>query len=205
MKAFMQEHCPDHVKDSYYKAIRECNVFGELGVEISFDAKHYDYLAPGAWVIRDLWTELLKNPKAVKLMQEEDPKFCMVDKYFFRQGINNRNSKFFVDMSDIYVSLQELREFCDKTGALMFLAHPYEYTENMDYVLDIVKDYVHGIEAYHPSADEDGKAYLETFAKNHNLLVSGGSDYHGFRGMLNSEKVDESACDAIMEKLAIKA
>ncbi len=203
MRIFMKEHCPDHVKDSYYKTIRECKVFKELGVDISFDAKNFDYLAPGAWAIRALWLELIKNPKAVELMKQEDPKFCEVDKYFFRQGINNRHSKFFVDMSDIYVSLDELREFCDKTGALMFLAHPYEYTDNMDYVLNIAKDYVHGIEVYHPSADEEGRAYLEAFAKEHNLLISGGSDYHGFRGKLNSERIDKSVYDDIIKNLAV--
>ena len=38
-----------------------------------------------------------------------------------------------------------------------------------------------GIECFHPSADEDKMRILVEYARNHNLYISGGSDFHGHK------------------------
>ena len=44
---------------------------------------------------------------------------------------------------------------------------------------DMVKCGLKGIEVYHSSHNEEEKAFYMSLAEKYNLLVSGGSDYHG--------------------------
>jgi predicted metal-dependent phosphoesterase TrpH len=50
-------------------------------------------------------------------------------------------------------------------------------TENI--IVGLIKNGLKGIEAYHSSHDEQMTKLLLHIAKKHNLLISGGSDFHG--------------------------
>ena len=73
----------------------------------------------------------------------------------------------------------EAVELIHKAGGIAVLAHPSElYDQELPEKLVSTFDF-DGIEVYHPSADEaDQKKWLE-LAQKYNLLVSGGSDFHG--------------------------
>ena len=43
-----------------------------------------------------------------------------------------------------------------------------------------------GVEAYHPSADAEKTEFLLNYARKNDLVITGGSDFHG---MYNSRKV----------------
>lgn len=50
----------------------------------------------------------------------------------------------------------------------------------MEYMMQLSKENsLDGIEYFHPSANEDKMNILVEYAKNNNLYISGGSDYHG--------------------------
>ena len=69
-----------------------------------------------------------------------------------------------------------------KSGGLAFLAHPFEYRldDTIRFIDELRKESeLDGIECFHPSADEDKMNILVEYAKNNNLYISGGSDYHG--------------------------
>ena len=203
MAEFINQNCPTREYESITKTEREMAVLKNMGVNIEFDTQNYDYSVPGCWIIRDFYKILSKDKKFIKLAKQENPALLDGDKAFLRKGINNIDSKFFVDMSDICASLSQIRKFCDDNNCLMFLAHPFEYGDNVEYVLNIAKDYVDGIEIYHPTANEERRQYLRDFAIKNNLMMSGGSDYHGFRGEMNSEKVPYEIYEKIANKLLI--
>jgi predicted metal-dependent phosphoesterase TrpH len=68
-------------------------------------------------------------------------------------------------------------------GGVPVLAHPA--TRGRDNVLDrryltsLVDEGLAGLEIYHRENTDDGRAYLLEFAAEHDLVVTGSSDYHG--------------------------
>ncbi len=74
---------------------------------------------------------------------------------------------------------EEAVELIHKAGGIAVLAHPSELSDSsLPETLVSSVDF-DGIEVYHPSANEaDQKKWLE-LAQKYNLLVSGGSDFHG--------------------------
>lgn len=70
-----------------------------------------------------------------------------------------------------------------KAGGIAVLAHPTLYGLNErgieDLIAWLVKDGLMGIEAVYSLHDTRQEAHLKGLAKKHDLVISGGSDYHG--------------------------
>lgn len=103
--------------------------------------------------------------------------------YFYRHEFQNPNSKFYIDNKDAFPSLQEVIEQAHQNQGLVLLAHIDEYQaiENKDeFLIYLFSNYnLDGLECFHPSISlENRKKYLN-FVKEHHLLVSAGSDFHG--------------------------
>lgn len=68
-------------------------------------------------------------------------------------------------------------------GGIPVLAHPksLELNEKDFLVLlkDMIKNGLQGIEVFHSTHTKEEMKYYESVAKKYNLLISGGSDYHG--------------------------
>ncbi len=63
-----------------------------------------------------------------------------------------------------------------KAGGLAILAHPYQYTKNDQY--ELINLGVDGVEVfYFPAAPKKYKKYKK-YCEKHNLLMTGGSDFH---------------------------
>jgi predicted metal-dependent phosphoesterase TrpH len=99
--------------------------------------------------------------------------------YVYRTKLVNKNSPLFCDARDLMKSAEEVVEIIHKCGGAAFLAHPAEYWDNRDMILEYVKGFIDGIECFHPSADEDLRLQLCKFCLKHKLLICGGSDFHG--------------------------
>lgn len=82
--------------------------------------------------------------------------------------------------SDIqYPDARDALRVALETGGLVVLAHPGLY-HNFDLVDELCGMGLNGIEAHHPfHSGEDERMALEAAAR-HGLLVSGGSDFHGY-------------------------
>lgn len=76
-----------------------------------------------------------------------------------------------------------------EAGGLAVLAHPMEqrrrqetfaeFEPRMYRILDKMVDYgIDGLECHHPSADPVQQQMLVTYAKEHDLMITRGSDYH---------------------------
>ncbi len=66
-----------------------------------------------------------------------------------------------------------------EAGGIAVLAHPSELVDKTLPERLLAAEPFDGIEVWHPSADARAQAYWLALAKEHGLLVSGGSDFHG--------------------------
>ena len=65
---------------------------------------------------------------------------------------------------------------------LAFIAHPGIFLEAIDELYTLIADGFDGIEIFHPKHNGATTRQLGAIAEEHGLLVSGGSDFHGFAG-----------------------
>lgn len=103
---------------------------------------------------------------------------------FFRLGYYNPNSDVYIAMGDIYPNIDQVVDAIHRSGGKAFLAHPFEYRfPKLDYVLNTMYDNTEldGIECYYANFSSQQTDYLLDFARQKNLLVSGGTDFHGSR------------------------
>lgn len=102
---------------------------------------------------------------------------------FFRKGLANPESSYFMNHVEFRPSYKEVIDIIHKAGGKAFLAHPFEYRipDTMKFIEDLRREAeLDGIECFHPSsADDDKKDILVAYAKENHLYISGGSDYHG--------------------------
>jgi predicted metal-dependent phosphoesterase TrpH len=70
-------------------------------------------------------------------------------------------------------------------GGLAFVAHPGHYMEDYDAFLRLLDEGFDGVEVFHPYHIPPVTARLLSLARDRGLLISGGSDFHGFAGRDN--------------------
>ena len=80
-----------------------------------------------------------------------------------------------------YPSIEEVLEEVHGAGGIAVLAHPAFY-DNFDEIEKYIDLGLDGIEVWHPSATEDDVHRLTEICKAHDLLMTGGSDFHGIYG-----------------------
>lgn len=77
-----------------------------------------------------------------------------------------------------YHKFDKVIDVVKKAGGVAVLAHPGRlYSASQ--LEELVKGGFDGIEAKHPSHNYEIQKEIEAFAERHNLLVTGGSDFHG--------------------------
>lgn len=101
-------------------------------------------------------------------------------KAFFRKGLSNPSSDWFIDEGRYYPSIEEVINLIHEAGGVAILAHPYEYGfASFDHLFEYLKERnIDGIECFHPSAAMKDSVALAKYCSEHNLLGSGGSDFH---------------------------
>jgi len=82
----------------------------------------------------------------------------------------------------IYSEPSEVIEAVHDAGGIAVLAHPALYN-NYELLDELIEFGLDGIEVWHPSCKEEDVVYLQQKAKKHDLLMTGGSDFHGFYGV----------------------
>ncbi len=78
------------------------------------------------------------------------------------------------------MSPPEAIRYVRAAGGLAFMAHPGIFLKDMDEMSTLLAEGFDGVEVYHPKHDAATVKALTSMAEEHGLLVSGGSDYHGF-------------------------
>lgn len=130
------------------------------------------------YVERPIYEEVMKHKENHKILGEFTESFGI----FFRKGLANPESSYFMNHIEFRPSYKEVIDIIHKAGGKAFLAHPFEYKfkDTIEFINDLRKEKeLDGIECFHPSANQEQRNILVEYAKNNNLYISGGSDYHG--------------------------
>lgn len=109
---------------------------------------------------------------------------------FYWDYYQNPKSEYFVGQMDGLPDMQMALDQIHNAGGLAFLAHPLYYgngrAEAKKLIDAAIGAGIDGIETQHSSNSGDDAQWLTKIAANHNLFVSGGSDYHGrIKPMIN--------------------
>ncbi|MCC8073215.1 MAG: PHP domain-containing protein [Clostridiales bacterium] len=80
-----------------------------------------------------------------------------------------------------YPDIKEVIEEVHGAGGIAVLAHP-AFFDNFDEIDSYIEMGLDGIEVWHPSATEANIEFLSGICKKNKLLMTGGSDFHGFYG-----------------------
>ena len=160
----------------HYIANQLLPILKEKGLEL--DKSEIDFTQPSCErVIYNLLAKERKKAESilgVNLMKSV--------KNFFRDGVSNPESDIYVDTTMFMPSVEEVLKLIKKSGGMSFLAHPYQYAfkDTFEFLNEFISEYkVDGVEAFHSTFTEEEMKKLYKWATLNNLLVSGGSDYHG--------------------------
>ncbi|MFV0274986.1 MAG: PHP domain-containing protein [Bacilli bacterium] len=126
-----------------------------------------------------LYESFLKcNSNLKDILQEE---YCETGYEFFRSCISNPKSQFYIKYATYNPDASYLVDFIHKNCGKIFLAHAFLYDiPNMKEFLDeINKIGIDGLECFHYSFTDEELIWIKDYATTNNLLISGGSDYHG--------------------------
>ncbi|MCL2019424.1 MAG: PHP domain-containing protein [Oscillospiraceae bacterium] len=79
-----------------------------------------------------------------------------------------------------YPEVKFVIQLIRSAGGIAVLAHPSVY-DNFELLEELaVKGDIDGVEVWHQSTKESDKDFLLAVAQKHNLITTGGSDFHGF-------------------------
>lgn len=102
------------------------------------------------------------------------------------------------------ISPQEAITLIQEAGGAAVLAHPGLYDDD-ELVRELIAFGLDGIEVWHPDNDAADRERYRTWAEEHGLVMTGGSDFHGWRGeepfhaMLGTHTAPLSAVERLRE------
>ena len=122
-----------------------------------------------------------------------------------------KNNIFFVKEENFLPKIKDIINCVHSMNGLVFWAHPgtrFLLTNDDPYekVLRLLISYgIDGIEAYYPKHTTEQTSRLISDASMHNLLVSGGSDFHGTYGSAKNPwlVLAQEHCKAILSHLSV--
>ena len=95
----------------------------------------------------------------------------------FRKLFSSKGGCAYVSIE--YPDVREVTDLIRSAGGLVVLAHPYVY-DSIDLMQELAdENRLDGIEVWHPSNNEERIATLKEFAQSHDILMTGGTDFHG--------------------------
>lgn len=138
----------------------------------------------GIFATEYLCKDLLKYPENKVFFDSTHPIVYDSPKLFFKKFCIHPSSDFYIDTTKNLPMATDVANMALNSGGVTIVAHPCLYIyENKDevlsflnYVLETTK--TAGIEVFHSSHTFGQRDYLYKFAKQKNLLIGGGSDFH---------------------------
>ncbi|WP_339317121.1 PHP domain-containing protein [Paenibacillus sp. FSL R10-2734] len=105
-----------------------------------------------------------------------------------------------------YVDARDAVRTIIQAGGVPVLAHPGQY-QSFEAVDELVEAGLQGIEVWHPLHGEEDERQARELALNYNLIMTGGTDFHGFYGespvTLGSKSPDAVVVGALKERKAL--
>lgn len=99
-------------------------------------------------------------------------------------------------------SVEEAVALVHAAGGLTSIAHPSLYPDHRHILPRLLDMGIDGIEVFHPDLSDDDRFHYQRIAKERGLIVSGGSDDHGYEGRktIGAVRVPETAIAPIVER-----
>ena len=172
-KYYSEEKLEEQQEICYRRLLDICNKQGLI-----YDESKITKPKPTGYIEISIYNELMRHKENYKILGE----FTKSLGVFFRKGLANPKSIYFVNRIEFRPKYKEVVDIIHKSGGKAFLAHPYEYKfeDTIGFINDLRKEKeLDGIECFHPSANIENRNLLVNYAKNNKIYMSGGSDYHG--------------------------
>lgn len=139
------------------------------------------------WASLTIYNEIKENKENYSILPED----LMNDfDTFSKKYCSNKKFALYIDKTKDYPTVQETVDIIKKCGGLVFVPHVYIYPwiENVsNYLIELKNKYgINGVECFHSTFNDEQIEELLKIAKENNLFISGGSDYHG----VNKKNVD---------------
>lgn len=138
----------------------------------------------GMFATEFLCKDLIKYPENKAFFDATHPIVYNSPKLFFKKFCIHPSSDFYIDTTKKLPHASEVADMAVANGGVAIVAHPclyiYEKSEEvlsfLKYVFETTK--AAGIEVFHSDHTFEQRDYLYKFAKQYNLLISGGTDFH---------------------------
>lgn len=172
-KYYSKEKLREQQEICYKRLLKICDKKGLL-----YDEGNIEIPKETGYVEISIYNELMKHKENYKILGE----FTKSVGIFFRKGLANPKSDYFVNRAEFRPKYKEVIDIIHKSYGKAFLAHPFEYKfENtISFIENLRKEVeIDGIEIFHPSANQKQRNTLVKYTKENDLYISGGSDYHG--------------------------
>lgn len=183
-------HALEELRDSRYERGRRIVArLADLGIEI--DWERVLQFAAGGTVGRPHIAQALLEREYVPTVRDA------FTKYIGRNGVAYVERKKLTPVEAVGVIV--------KAGGLPVLAHPADIEPLEPLVVRLKKAGMVGIETYYANYSANKIAALETLARKHQLIASGGSDYHGLDITIGSEMGSVDLPQECVEKLVSMA
>ena len=172
-KYYSEEELEKQQEICYKRLIDICNKQGLI-----YDESKIIKPKVTGYVEISIYNELMKHKENYEILGE----FTKSLGIFFRKGLANPKSIYFVNRIEFRPKYKEVIDIIHKAGGKAFLAHPFEYKfeDTIGFIDDLREEKeLDGIECFHPSASIERRNLLVDYVKKNKLYISGGSDYHG--------------------------
>ncbi len=157
------------------RLLKICNDLGvKLDTVFNDEYNPYEEYA-GSYIYK----HIIKHEENKRFFKNRQFPECFYN--FYREHLSNPDSVFYVDLLDIIPDINTIIKLIKESGGLVFIPHPFIYKENsMNILKSLINNYkIDGIECYYHNHTDEEIAFLVNLCQKNNLLVSGGSDYHG--------------------------
>ena len=155
----------DFQKSEREKAIQKmCKKTVQHGIPVDFEE------------LKNMKTRSLGRPHLARLMVE---KGYVANIYEAFQKYLRNNKPVFVDYKKI--KYMDILNIILKSNGIPVLAHPGMLSQDVfqSVVYEAIKNGLKGIEVYYPRHSEKQTQYLKKMSEEYNLIITGGSDFHG--------------------------
>lgn len=177
IREFTEKNYIDNSKLRTVILKRTLDKYAKIGCKVDIDINKFD---PDTMpVIHIIYASLIQYESNKKFFTDTE-NFYDYSKYM-RLERNNPESPLFIDLTDLYPKPEYVFDVIKKAGGLSFVAHVFMYSHMVyDRLDDIIKTYKpDGFECYYSKFTKEQTKNLKSFCLKNDLLISGGSDYHG--------------------------
>lgn len=145
---------------------------------ITLDNNCLENYTPDSFASGFFHKEITKHVENKKLISSEA---WESSKILYRQYMSDPNAPLYVEMDDLVPDFETASSLIKQCGGLVFIPHIYEYKHNSNAILNYILDNysIDGIECYYTTFSFEQHNEILEICKQHNLFISGGTDFHG--------------------------